>query len=202
MSSLFARMTLLAAALWGMTAGLAPAPAAAEAVELRAVPRPPTSNAQVIVPVDVRASGGLGALELEITYDPSVLEFVSVKGDALLDSALLEHQGLEPGRVRLALVSSDPITEDGTLLVATFTALATTGTTRVALEQAMAWDHENVFEMRVLAEGATLDLAPRGKAPSTGLIAVVVAIVVLLVLVGRRGRRRRTEVVYPDAPGR
>src|SRR5688572_8966138 len=52
------------------------------------------------IPVAVRGAPGIGAMHVELTYDPAVLEFVAVnKGELLGDDALMDSVMPEPGRV-------------------------------------------------------------------------------------------------------
>ena len=145
---------------------------------------------RVRVPLQVRTPGGLGALEIEILFDETTLRFVKVEEARLLDDALLESKLRAAGRLRCVLASSKPIVDDGTLFVAQFEVVGDASRTKIDLQKSLAWDYENVFEMRVSTSAADVELAaPAGGLPWLPLIAGLVGLL-LAGWVVRRSRAR------------
>jgi hypothetical protein len=158
----------------------------------------------VRVPVRSRASAGVGAFEMDVVFDPAVLEFRGVSPGPLLPSALLEARARGPGRARVAAASGEPVTGEGVLMVVEFSVrLGPPTGTVVTIENLRAWDHADVLPLTTSSrpgdvsrvEGAAEAPSPPSREePSpavTGLwilgaALVVVAVAVLLVV-----RRRR-----------
>jgi hypothetical protein len=155
---------------------------------------------KVAVILEVGSPAGLGALEVELVYDPEFLTAESVRKERLIRNGMLEYE-LRPGRVRCVMINGEPISTDGGLLTIQFDAHATSGCTTLALEKIQAWDFDQNFEMRCTATGYDLDLerllaspeAATGGGRSWQLYAVpagVIALVILMVWVYRQGQRR------------
>jgi hypothetical protein len=158
-----------------------------------------TAGKEIEVPVDVRSPAGLGALEVEVVYDPEVLELKDVGEGPLLADAMLGHKLLVPGRVRCDLISAKPIDSDGSLFVVRFQAKGAKGQTQIALVNAQAWDHADILEMRVAVEAGLLALEESSFAAARlpwawiGVAAAAVVVVLLAFLLGRgsAGRQKR-----------
>jgi len=157
-------------------------------------------GAEVKVPVSVRGAQGLGALQMELVYDPAVLEARKVEEGALLSGAMVESNVPQPGRMRVALVSGEPVNGDGVLLMARFVACGAAGKEcQVQAENARAWEHSTNLDMRVSVEPGKFTVAAAGLSPVLlGAIAAIVAIV--LVAIVAFARRKRPSVAPPPFP--
>ena len=174
--------------------------AGGEVMSLAVRPGSTLANGQATVVLETRRPQGLGALEVEIVYDPQVLEARSVTKEALLANGMLEYD-LRPGRVRCVMINGEPITADGAVLAIHFESKRDSGQTTIGLENIKAWDFNRALEMRVSAAPGDLTLQPplvSQEATSRqpwpwSFFAVPAGIVVLSVLilwVYRLGRRR------------
>jgi hypothetical protein len=167
--------------LWGATATLvAPSISGAVGTEVKASLR-------------VRGAQGLGSLQLDLTFDPALLEAQGVAPGEMLPGALLAFNVVEPGRLRIAL-TGDPqraANGDGSLVEVTFRVLAA-GECALRIESARAW------EQTIDAPEMLLSLEPGRFAAGTAwwtdwkvLAAIAVVALALLVLLVRLVSRRR-----------
>lgn len=105
------------------------------------------AGANVNVPIFISDAQGMGALEMELVYDPSVLEFKTIEQGAVL-AGLFDFNLIGLGRVKIALASSEETEGRGVLMTAVFKVL-TDGRSQLAIEKAAAWDRANSGEMAV-----------------------------------------------------
>jgi hypothetical protein len=70
----------------------------------------------VPITVTVRGASKLGSLQLELRYDPQVLELQAVKAGPLAARALVEFNRDTPGRLRMGVVDASGISGDGTII--------------------------------------------------------------------------------------
>jgi len=99
---------------------------------------PPPSTLEV--PIEVRAAFNVGGLQLELTYDPEVLQLQGVRAGPLARNALLESNDDIPGRLRLALVNSLGIDGDGAVISVIFLPTGRGVSSAFALESVEASD--------------------------------------------------------------
>lgn len=149
------------------------------------------------VDVTLRGAQGLGSLQLELTWDPAVLEAKDVQPGPNAPAMLLEHNVTTPGRMRIALAANEPLNGE-VQLSATF-AVKSAGSCSLGLDKVQAWEHGNGLEMLVTAEPGQFSSAKPADAPPAsapipwalmvGGAAVLVAVVALLAC---RGKGRPT----------
>lgn len=166
--------------------------AASVTVRVGSVEAAPGEVAQV--PVTIAGSPGIGAMHLELTYDPALLAVEGVEqGSLVAGNALMAFNTDEPGRIIISLAAADEIAGDGTLAVASFLVSGEKGqTTALDLEYSQAWDGEG-FELAVELEPGQLTVGssglPLALLAALALLALVM-ILLLVVILARRGRRR------------
>jgi hypothetical protein len=180
---------LLAAALVSATS----VSAASVTVRVGSVEAAPGEVAEV--PITLESSPGIGAMHLELTYDPALLAVESVEqGSLVAGNALLAFNSDEPGRIVISLAAADEIAGDGTLAVAHFLVSGEKGqTTALDLEYPQAWDGEG-FEVAVELEPGQLTVGSSGLplALLVALAALALVLILLVVLIlALRGRRRK-----------
>lgn len=147
------------------------------------------------IPILLEGSPGIGAMHLELTYDPTLLAVESMEqGSLVAGNALTAFNTDEPGRIVISLAAADEIAGDGTLTVARFLVRGDTGqTTALDLEYSQAWDGEG-FEVAVELAPGQLTVGSSGLPlfllAALGLLALVL-ILLAVVLLARRGRRRK-----------
>jgi hypothetical protein len=147
---------------------------------------------QVVVPILVKANQGIGSLELELVFDPKVLEFTSLDQGSLLPGALISSNVIEPGRLVVALATGEPVRGEGDLLELRFQVRldAKAGTSALSLEKVRAWEHgPNILEMLAKTQPGQIDVgSPSWPAWIYGAIAAAVLVLIIAVVIVRRNR--------------
>ena len=151
-----------------------------------------TPGATVDVPLSITDAKNLGSLQFDLVYDPKLFEPSQppVKAGALLPGAMVESNAVEPGTLRVAMISGEPVNGSGEILVLTcLVAQDASGAAEIRPTAVRAWDHRNNLDMLVESSTGLLTIAPR--LPWTPLVAIAAGVVVLLVVlvaIARRGR--------------
>jgi hypothetical protein len=193
MRSSYTCLLVLSLLLMAALMGAASVWAGSVTVRVGSVEAAPEAVAEV--PVTLEGSPGIGAMHLELTYDPALLAVESVEqGSLVASNALAAFNTEEAGRIVISLAAADEIAGDGTLAVARFLVRGDTGqTTALDLEYPQAWDGEG-FEVAVELEPGQLTVGSSGLPlfllAALGLLALVL-ILLAVVLLARRGRRRK-----------
>ncbi len=91
-----------------------------ESKEEAGVPSETYEIAEVIIPVDIEGAAGVGSLHLELLYDWAVLHAIHAENGEAAANAMLEYSVDSPGQVVIGMISSDGISEDGSLVMVTF----------------------------------------------------------------------------------
>jgi len=73
-----------------------------------------------IVPVSIQNAEELSGVQMEITYDPALLEFVSVEPGEISQNGIVEASEPRPGTISIAMTDSSGISRDGNLLKVSF----------------------------------------------------------------------------------
>lgn len=154
------------------------------------------------VPIEVRNAAGIGALHVELNYDPDVVELQTVdKGELLTGSSLVDFTVPEPGRLIVGIATLDDIEGDGEVLVAEF---KVTGEeeeqTDLALENARAWEGETRFDILVRTRPGRLTVTGGGLPLLYIVLALIALLLVLLVFLLARRRRPQAAVVTAGQP--
>jgi hypothetical protein len=157
------------------------------------------------VPVLVEGARDIGALHLELQYDPSVLSVESVENGTLpaARNAMLEFNAGAPGRVVIGLISVDGIQGDGAIAIITFKATGRSGQkTTLELQQCRAWETKSHFDILVDARSGSAQLTGISGAKLLPWILLAAAIVLLFLIVALalllRGRKNTQPA--PRAP--
>ena len=137
------------------------------------------------VPIKVSEPSDMGALHVELTYDESVLKATKVEKGGVAANALVDFN-VQPGRVVIGIVSSDPITSDGDAAVVTFDVLGDKGAkSALGLENVRAWQADvNRFDIKLVPQPGELTVGSKSSFP--WWIIVVAAALVIAFIVWRR----------------
>jgi hypothetical protein len=101
--------------------------------------------------IEISSKEKIGAVQFELVF-PAVGVFQQIEPAALLPSALIESNILEPGRLRVAVVSSEPITGSGEFARLRFASLPVSNpATELRLENIQAWHLESLAAVPVEA---------------------------------------------------
>jgi hypothetical protein len=154
----------------------------------------------VAIPVSVRGAQQLGAMRLDLRYDPAVLDVQKVEpGQPGFPAVNVSHHVATPGRVRLVMnaSASESVSGDGELFRVIGTAKGASGAScELAVDAVRAWDNTRPdalpAEMLVTVEPGRFTVAAPGLSP--GLLAAIVlaAAVGLLLALFAVKRARRT----------
>jgi hypothetical protein len=178
---------LLTAALLGA----APIHAASVTIRVGSVEAAPGEVAEI--PITVEGSPGVGAMHLELTYDPALLAVEGVEqGSLVAGSALAAFNVDEPGRIIISLAAADEIAGDGTLAVARFQVSGEKDqVSALNLEYPQVWDGEG-FEVAVELEPGEFAVGGSGLPLFliVGLALLALVVILLVVFLARRGRKR------------
>jgi len=145
------------------------------------------SGSEVVVPVTAEGAQKMGALMMDLTYDPTILQAKEIEefqdGD-LAAGASVEANVIEPGRWRVALARSEPIEGKGALLRFRFQAIGT-GRSSMAIEKAQAWDQSTPpLDMLVKLQPGSVVVAAAGR-PLWLYGAIGAGAVMILLIVAR-----------------
>ncbi len=127
----------------GVACGSDPSPTVSPTAPVqpfRATAAPNSPPNMLEVPIEVLAAFNVGGLQLELTYDPEVLQLTEVRAGPLARNALLESNDDIPGRLRLALVDSSGIDGDGAVVRVIFLPTGRGVSSSFALESVEASD--------------------------------------------------------------
>ena len=193
---------LLAAPLLLCLASVSTARAAASSTVVAPTGTGATSK-EVSLPILVRGSTGIGAIQMALLYDANVLEATGVvdKGALLTDNGLIDTD-LEPGRLVIKFASLDAAKGDGVLFEAHFKVKGKKGqTSAMTLEKVRAWEATpDGFEALVTVEPGTFTVGGATSAFPWWIIAVVAAALAMLHLLVWRRRKKGTPAQVPTPP--
>lgn len=154
MAGLFVSM-LMSGAMMG-TAGAAALTLSAGSVQGRA-------GGEVDVPVVVQGVRELGAFQMDLVYDASVLDPVGVTEGSALPAAMLDDNASAAGRWKVGVAINKPFSGDGELLRFKFKIRSGTRSD-LTFERAHAWDHSNPpLEMLLQCRAGAVTVAATGR---------------------------------------
>jgi hypothetical protein len=187
----YRRMLMFACVL--MLFGVSAHQAHAASVTVRAPTVEGTAGGTVDVPIHVLGASDLGALHVEVAYDPALLKADTVTRGALAgNNALVEANVDEPGRVVIGIVAPDAINGDGVVANVRFQVIGNSGQgSPLTLETGAAWERTSYAEALVRTEaGAVMIVAGW---PWWFILAAIAVLVMLVVFfwIARFTRRQR-----------
>lgn len=97
----------------------------------------------------------IGAGQLELVFDPERMELLALEAGENLSSALLENSLLQPGRLKVAFVTTEPVVGAGELLRLHFGLRGEWTQTPLAIENFRAWNDDTV-EVPVIVESGKI----------------------------------------------
>jgi Inner membrane component of T3SS, cytoplasmic domain len=161
-------VTLLALPLW----------AAGPTVRVGGIGFPPVGPAAV--PVEITGAAGVGAMHVELVFDPSALEAVAVeKGPATPEDALFEANTSVKGRVIVGFAGISPVTRDGPLFTARLKRIGGSGSgVPLTFEKVEAWAADDQRSIPVSVQNGVFGAGGR---PSFLLILAAAALGLLLI---------------------
>ncbi|MBL7222886.1 MAG: hypothetical protein ISS72_03440 [Candidatus Brocadiae bacterium] len=154
------------------------------------------SGSKAEVPINIRAAQQLGALQMELVYDPAILDAPTVEKGSMPQEITVGHNVVSPGRLRVVMnaPARESISGDGTLLKAIFTVKGQGGQhCELRLEQVQAWDNTKPdappYEMLVTVEPGKFTVGG-GGVPVALIAAIGGGLVVLLTVIVVAAKRK------------
>lgn len=146
MRAKFFDLKALGAVGFGLLVAMLSSAARAQTLRLELSVEPGSSEVGIVAKIPVRFNSpvGIGAAQFELVFDPAMLKFKGIENGSQLPAGLVESNEVQPGHVRVALVSNEEVKGAGVLLLAEFE--MTSGpqaSTSVNLESARGWDLAN-----------------------------------------------------------
>lgn len=140
------------------------------------------------VPIVVSQPRGLGAVQVELVYDPAVLEVVGAEAGSLF-SGLVDYNTTRPGTLVVAMAGNEGVQSGGELLQVSFRVLHE-GQSALALRSARVWEQETSLELPVEVNNGSFS-AGAGFAFPTRLVALLVVVILLFVAIKIARPKRR-----------
>ena len=178
-------MRLSLAASWLAVMAILVSDAPAASVTLAVPNCQAATGDEIKVPIQARRAEGIGSFQLELVYDPALLEFQEVEEGPMLSGAMLASNVVAPGRVKLAGVGDPkkPLRGDGELVLVRFRVLGEGGQQcPLGIDNALAWEQTDAaFDMLVSTESGQFTAQRLGSpwifvAIGGGLLAILVVL--------------------------
>lgn len=115
------------------------------------------------IPIVVERAADLGTIDATFTYDPGLLEFVSLAAGPL-NTGLTESSLVRPGVLHLGSVADPPLAGDGELFVVTMKILGA-GTAALAFERVKLSAGSTGTEIPAVAQAGTFTAQTAGGTP-------------------------------------
>jgi hypothetical protein len=157
----------------------------------------------VAIPIFVNQAPGIGAMHVELVYDPNVLEIKSVdKGKLLKTSPLLDFNATQPGRVVIGFATTDNVEGDGPVATAHFTVKGEkNATSPLTLEKVRAWEGgTNRFEILVTTKTASFTVGGKSGFPLWLIASIAAVFLLLLIVIVLAATRKRTQPAVAGYP--
>jgi len=147
-----------------------------------------SAGSDAVIPVKVSGASNLGAMDLVITYDPTVLKFSSADLGELSTNGMIDSNGVTPGTVKIGIVDTKGVNGDGVLVKMTFNVIGQNGATSpVNVQVAGAWNLDLV-DIQTSVSGGTITVGGN-KAPLS-TVTMLGALCMAVVLLGIWSRRK------------
>ena len=141
-----------------------------------------------VIPIKVSGASNLGAMDLMITYDSSVLKFSNAEVGSLSTNGMIESNGDSPGVIKIGFVDSRGVTGDGTLISLTFNVVGKNGATSTITPQVTGAWNTNLVDVQTTTTNGVFTVAEGGKSPLS-IVTVIGAICGAFMLILYRSRR-------------
>ncbi|MDO9325855.1 MAG: cohesin domain-containing protein [Methanoregula sp.] len=147
-----------------------------------------SAGSKAIIPVKVSGASNLGAMDLVITYDPSVLTFSSADLGGLSTNGMIDSNSATPGTVKIAIVDTKGVSGDGVLVNLAFTVVGKNGEkSPVNVQVTGAWNL-NLVDIQTSVSSGTISVG--GAKSPLSIVSVIGAICVAVIFLGIQSRRK------------
>lgn len=165
---------------------------------------------EVEVPILISGSTKTGPMQFVLDYDHKMLEAIADPPDVeprgvvfgkLIGGGMIAQNAAEPGAVKIALRTDEPITQDGELVRVRFLVKGKGGdscTLNILVPE--AWEKQSLFEVPVHVQPGNFRVAGSGI-PLPLLIAILAGLAVLVLIIVMVLRRSKTNAAAAPARG-
>jgi hypothetical protein len=150
----------------------------------------------VKVPIRITGASNVGAMEIVLTYDSTVLSVTGVEKGALVKNSLFDSNRDTPGIVAIGVADTNGINGDGSVANISFNVVGKIGdTSPLTLETAQLNDVTTYIDILVSKTSGTFTVAESGGLSGSvigGIIAAVVILILAVVVLSRRRKPKTT----------
>jgi hypothetical protein len=133
------------------------------------------TGAKATIPVTVAGASNLGAMDLTIAYDPSVLKFSRAELGGISTNGLVEGNEIQPGLAKISFADTKGISGDGTLLQVTFDVIGTNGASTTLNGDAKAYGLD-LKDVPATTNGGTITVSQPKSGIETAVILLAIGI--------------------------
>lgn len=137
------------------------------------------AGATATIPVMVSGASNLGAMDLTVTYDPTILKFVKADLGELSTNGIVEGNEVQSGVVKISFADTKGISGSGTILTVTFNVMGAKGASTILNAGAKAYGLD-LKDIPTTAQGGTITVSQTQAGIETAVIflAIVFGVVV------------------------
>jgi len=149
----------------------------------------------VKVPIKITGASNVGAIEIVLTYDSTVLSVTGVEKGALVKNSLFDYNKDTPGIVAIGAADTNGINGDGSVANISFNVVGKIGdTSPLTLETAQLNDVNTYIDILVSKTSGTFTVAQRGGLGWAAIGGILAAVVILILAVVVLSRRRKPKI--------
>jgi hypothetical protein len=130
-------------------------PVSAAVMNLQTDGKTVNPGSRVVIPVKVSGASDLGALDLMVMYNPSVLKYVRTEKGSLSPNAMIEANQSHPGLVLISIVDSGGISGSGSICQLSFDVTGNSGSSSY---MALAVQGAYTTDLRDVVTNTTSDM--------------------------------------------
>jgi len=119
------------------------------AIALFAVSCSCEDDKEVEVPINLENASNVGSLQIEISYDASVLQATQVEAEELGKNAMIESNLDNPGIVIIGIVDSSGINGSGSVVSISFDVLEKDASSSLTIKNAAAHDVDTLVDLPI-----------------------------------------------------
>jgi len=113
-----------------------------------------------MIPVSVAGASKLGAMDIKMEYDPTVLKFVDAELGEISTNGIIESNEVSPGTVPLSFADTKGISGDGTLIELNFEVTGAVGSSTKIEIKARAYGID-LKDISVETKGGTITVSEK-----------------------------------------
>ncbi|MFQ6054435.1 MAG: cohesin domain-containing protein [Methanosarcinales archaeon] len=126
------------------------------------------SGTSIEIPIEITGASNVGSMDLELTYDPKVLNATQVKAGTLTSGTMFQSNLNILGKVSIAIITTSPFNGNGSVAVVTFKVIGSSGeTSPLTLNKADVSNFTTFEELKTSTKNGTFTVSGPIIAPPT-----------------------------------